>query len=76
MGIFDKAGQRIAPDELSKQGLCPECGCSLDEVLHEVHITMHWPLEKSPEAARRAELIKAYGRTEKGKAAQEALAGE
>jgi hypothetical protein len=73
MSIFNDAGQPIAPDQLSRQGLCPECGGKLDAVDHDVHIAWHWPKEKSPEAARRIELIRAYGRTERGRAAQDEL---
>jgi hypothetical protein len=73
MSIFNDRGQAVAPDKLAEAGLCPECGARLDVVDHDTHIAGHWPKERSPEASRRIELIKSYGRTEAGAKAQAEL---
>jgi hypothetical protein len=71
---FDKNHQPISPDDLIAAGRCPETGVELEGRDLEGHIASIWPIEPGPEAKRRIELIRAYGRKQKTAAAEKASA--
>lgn len=50
-------GVDVSPDELVKQGRCPECARPLEELRINDHIASHWIRTPDAEGLRRINLL-------------------